>query len=163
MSKLLATTAAAFLLAAPAFAQTADPAPVTTTEAVADAAAPAAALGTLNYAGVAGDMSAKTFIGKRLYASEIDVDTTGNIVEVNKDWDDIGEISDLVLGSDGQVKAVIVDIGGFLGMGEKSVALTKGDLAVIRDGDSENDYFIVVKADKAALEAAPAFEWPQDK
>ena len=38
------------------------------------------------------------------------------------DWDDIGEISDLVLSQDGQVKAVLTDIGGFLGLGERDMA-----------------------------------------
>ena len=33
------------------------------------------------------------------------------------------------------------------------------ELRVIRDGDSENEYFIVFTADRAALENAPAFEW----
>ena len=34
-------------------------------------------------------------------------------------------------------------------------------LRVIRDGDSQGDYFIVFTADRAALENAPAFEWPK--
>lgn len=125
----------------------------------ADAATTAPAAG-FSYMATAGDMSAETFIGKRLYTSETDVDPGAQINEVDKGWDDVGEISDLVLSKDGQLKAVLVDVGGFLGMGEKSVAVSMDQLRVIRDGDSENDYFIVFTADKAALEAAPAFEWP---
>ena len=81
------------------------------------------------------------------------------IYAAGDDWDDIGEISDLVLSKDGKVEAVLVDIGGFLGMGEKSVAVAMDQLHIIRDGDSENDYFIVFNANRAALENAPAFEW----
>jgi len=125
----------------------------------ADAATTAPAAG-FSYMATAGDMSAEPFIGKRLYTSETDVDPGAQINEVDKGWDDVGEISDLVLSKDGQLKAVLVDVGGFLGMGEKSVAVSMDQLRVIRDGDSENDYFIVFTADKAALEAAPAFEWP---
>lgn len=171
MTKFLASTALIAALAAPAFAQTtpttepATDAPAATTMPATDAttppaattAAPADAAG-FGYAFMTGDMSAKTFIGKRLYVSEVDVDTSAGLTEVDKDWDDVGEISDLVISQDGQVKAVLVDIGGFLGMGEKSVAVAMEQLSVIRDGDSENDYFIVFKTDRAALENAPAFE-----
>ncbi len=136
------------------------PMPADTTTMPADTAttAPADAAG-FGYAAMAGDMSAETFIGKRLYVSEADVDANAAINEVDEGWDDVGEISDLVLSADGQVKAVLVDIGGFLGMGEKSVAVAMDQLRVIRDGDSENDYFIVFTAARTALESAPAFEW----
>ncbi|SMO89488.1 PRC-barrel domain-containing protein [Paracoccus laeviglucosivorans] len=125
----------------------------------ADPAAGDATASGFGYTGMAGDMSAETFIGKRLYVSEADVDANAEVTEVDQDWDDVGEISDLVIGADGQVKAVLVDIGGFLGMGEKSVAVAMDQLDVIRDGDSEGDYFIVFTSDRAALESAPAFEW----
>lgn len=183
MTKLLASTALIAMLAGPTLAQTATdtttapatteaPAaemPATTDAAPADAttaapmatdtaAAPAAT--GFGYAAMAGDMSAETFIGKRLYVSETDVDANAQVTEIDQNWDDVGEISDLVLGQDGTVKAVLVDIGGFLGLGEKSVAVSMSELSVIRDGDSENDYFIVFTADRAALEGAPAYEWP---
>ncbi|MTH62600.1 PRC-barrel domain-containing protein [Paracoccus litorisediminis] len=184
MNKLFATSAMIAILAGPALAQTApETAPPATTDAPgtpmpADSAATAPAAPApdaavapndatttapaagFSYMAAAGDMSAETFIGKRLYTSEMDVDPGAQINEVDKGWDNVGEISDLVLNKDGQLKAVLVDVGGFLGMGEKSVAVAMDQLRVIRDGDSENDYFIVFTANKAALEAAPAFEWP---
>ncbi|SMO99929.1 PRC-barrel domain-containing protein [Paracoccus laeviglucosivorans] len=123
-----------------------------------DAAAKDAA-GGFGYVGMAGDMSAETFIGKNLYVSEAEVDASAEMTEVNPDWDDVGTISDLVIGDDGQVKAVLIDIGGFLGLGAKTVAVAMDQLDVIRDGDSENDYFIVFTADRAALESAPEFSW----
>lgn len=179
MTKLLASTALIVSLAIPAFAQTATtPEPAATEAPAADtmpvgdattapapvatdpAAAPGATMDAtgFGYTAMTGDMSAETFIGKRLYVSEADVDMNAEMTEVNKDWNDVGEISDLVIGQDSQVKAVLVDVGGFLGMGEKSVAVSMDQLSIIRDGDSENDYFIVFKADRAALENAPAFE-----
>ena len=181
MTKLLASTALVAMLAAPALAQTATD--TTTTTAPATTAAPATTEAPMTgdtatapaattmpadgamtdagfgYTAMAGDMSAETFIGKRLYTSETEVDVNATVTEVDQEWNDIGEISDLVLSQDGQVKAVLVDIGGFLGLGERSVAVSMDQLRVIRDGDSENEYFIVFTADRAALENAPAFEW----
>lgn len=182
MTKLLASTALAAMLAAPvAMAQTAaDPAttaPATTEAPATDGAAATAPADTtattmpadgattdagFSYTAMAGDMSAETFIGKRLYASEADVDASATFNEVDQNWDDIGEISDLVLSKDGQVKAVLVDIGGFLGLGERSVAVSMDQLRTIRDGDSENEYFIVFTANRAALESAPEFTWPDE-
>lgn len=192
MTRLLASTALLAILAMPALSQTTeDPAaPVTdapaTTEAPAldgttapvDGTAPAPADGStaiadapadnvpatgFGYPAAMGDMSANTFIGKRLYVSEADVDATVEMTEAGEGWDDIGEISDLVIGQDGSVKAVLVDIGGFLGMGERTVAVSKDQIDVIRDGDSEDDYFLVFTADRAALEGAPEYTWPADQ
>ncbi|GHG26199.1 PRC-barrel domain-containing protein [Paracoccus aerius] len=184
MTKLLASTALVAMLAAPAaIAQTATTAPATTEAPMTDATttAPADATTTttmpadgttaampaggamadegFGYTAMAGDMSAETFMGKRLYASEAEVDVNAAYTEVDQDWDDIGEISDLVIGQDGMVKAVLTDIGGFLGLGERTVAVSMDDLQVIRDGDSEDEYFIVFTANRAALENAPEFEW----
>ncbi len=162
MSKLLFSTAIAALLALPVAAQTATDAPAAdATTTTAPAATTDAATG-FGYVAAAGDMSAETFLGKRLYAAEQDVDANAEYTEIDEGWDDIGEIGDLILGADGQVKAVLVDIGGFLGLGERQVAVAKEQLSVIRDGDSEGDYFIVFTSDRATLEAAPAFEWPAD-
>ncbi|MDB6454463.1 PRC-barrel domain-containing protein [Falsirhodobacter sp. 20TX0035] len=155
MIKLLASTAVVAMLASPVVAQTATQ-PAATTTATSDASA----MG-YNYTSMTGDKSAETFIGKRLYVSETDVDANAEMTEVDQEWDDVGEISDLVIGEDGQVKAVLTDIGGFLGMGEKTVAVSMDDLAVIKDGDSPNDYFTVLKSDRASLENAPEFEWPE--
>lgn len=157
MIKLLTSTAIVAMLAAPVVAQTAT---TTTTEPAATAPADASAMG-YNYTLATGDKSAETFIGKRLYVSEVEIDMNAEMTEVDQDWDDVGEISDLVIGEDGQVKAVLTDIGGFLGMGEKTVAVAMDELAVIQDGDSPNDYFTVLTSDRALLESAPEFEWPE--
>lgn len=155
MSKFLVSTAVAAMLAVPAMAQTATDAPAATTT----TEAPATTTAGFGYTAMAGDMSAETFLGKRLYVAEQDVDANAEYTEIDEGWDDIGEIGDLIIGTDGQVKAVLADIGGFLGLGERQVAVSMDQISTIRDGDSEGDYFIVFTSDRAALEAAPEFEW----
>ncbi|MEI4488788.1 PRC-barrel domain-containing protein [Frigidibacter sp. MR17.14] len=167
MTKLLASTALVAMLAVPALAQTTNgsattpPAAATTGDAASTTTA-ATTTGDMGfgYMMMDGDMSSDVFIGKRLYVSETDVDPNAAMNDVDEGWDDIGEISDLIISGDGQVKAVIVDIGGFLGMGEKSVAVAMDQLRVIPDGDSAGDYFVVFTADRGALESAPEFAWP---
>lgn len=164
MTKMLTTTALVAMLAAPALAQTAttttEPATNTTTATTTDATMAAAPASGFGYMAAPTDMSAEAFIGKNLYVSEADVDTTATYNDVDASWNDIGTINDLVISDTGDIKAVIVDIGGFLGMGAKSVAVSMDQLRMIRDGDSQNDYFIVFTSNRAALESAPEFEWP---
>ena len=45
----------------------------------------------------------------------------------------VGDINDLVLDKDGKVVAVIVGVGGFLGIGEREVALDYSSLNVKYD------------------------------
>ncbi len=73
------------------------------------------------------------------------------------EWESIGEVSDVVMTRDGDVKAVLVDVGGFLGLGAKTVAITMEQLSwQTEEGDDEP--FLVLKTDRAALENAPEFE-----
>lgn len=41
----------------------------------------------------------------------------------NNNNEDIGEINDLILGQNGQIEAVVIGVGGFLGLGEHNVAV----------------------------------------
>jgi hypothetical protein len=103
------------------------------------------------------DLFGSALIGKALYASERDstgVDKTA----LDQDWDNVGEINDLLLGGDGEVKAVLLDIGGFLGIGEKTVAVDMSELSFINDGDENSDYFVTVALSKTMLENAPEFD-----
>ena len=69
----------------------------------------------------------------------------------------IGEIEDVVIDGAGTVKAVVISVGGFLGMGEKSVAVPMHAIKITRDGDEIEK--IVVNYTKEQLEQAPAFQY----
>jgi sporulation protein YlmC with PRC-barrel domain len=104
-------------------------------------------------------ITASDFIGKRVYAAEVAVDAD-EYAGVQDGWNDIGEINDVILTRDGRVDAVLVDIGGFLGMGERQVAVGMESIRFVSDGataEDVNDYFLVVNADRATLEGAPDF------
>lgn len=104
------------------------------------------------------EIRASDFIGRAIYATE--AETTDENAGVGTDWDNIGEVSDVILTRDGQVAAVLVDVGGFLGIGERTVAIDMSAIRLVSDaGTSEdlNDYFIVLQASRANLEAAPEY------
>lgn len=105
-------------------------------------------------------LSASEVIGARIYASEaaLDADAYSGVQE---GWDDIGEVNDIILGRDGTVDAVLVDIGGFLGMGERQVAVDMSAIKVVQDDATDvDDWFLVLQADRATLEGAPEYAMP---
>ena len=138
MKKLLATSALVLVTSVPAFAQTTTP---------------------IYLEGVENGVRASDFIGKRVYLSESDTaglsDTA--LADADANWKDAGEISDLMVSLSGDTEAVLVDFGGFLGIGEKTVALDIRQLALVPDADSPDDYFIVFKGTSAELESAAVF------
>ncbi|MBP0615688.1 PRC-barrel domain-containing protein [Jiella mangrovi] len=73
-----------------------------------------------------------------------------------EDANEIGGINDLVLASSGTVDAAVVGVGGFLGIGEKEVAVPFDQLQMARNDSDEPR--ITAALDKESLEQAPSFE-----
>jgi sporulation protein YlmC with PRC-barrel domain len=71
----------------------------------------------------------------------------------------IGEINDVIVAGDGNIKAVVVGVGGFLGVGEKSVAIPFDSLNVTRKADSSSIDKITVSFGKDELKNAPKFAY----
>ncbi|RUS59813.1 PRC-barrel domain containing protein [Pseudorhodobacter sp. E13] len=108
---------------------------------------------------VAGEVYASDFIGMRVYAAETELAGPG-VAGLQTDWDDIGEINDVILSREGTVDAVLVDIGGFLGMGERQVAVNMDAIRFVSDdatGEDPDDFFLVMTAADAMLQEAPAY------
>ena len=68
----------------------------------------------------------------------------------------VGEIGDVVLTADGKVDAYIIDVGGFLGIGEKEVAVGSDNLAFMTDKDGNK--YLYTTFTKEELDAAPAYD-----
>jgi hypothetical protein len=63
----------------------------------------------------------------------------------------IAEVSDLVLTTEGQVTHVVLDVGGFLGIGAKSVALPLDRLTVAQNDDAVRLWVNMTKEELQAL------------
>jgi sporulation protein YlmC with PRC-barrel domain len=79
----------------------------------------------------------------------------GRTIE-NANGDNVGEIESVVIDQDGKVRYVIAGVGGFLGIGEKNVALEWEDLTI-----SENGEKVVTAATKDQLAALPEHKYPE--
>jgi sporulation protein YlmC with PRC-barrel domain len=175
---LLTTTAISVLLTAGVIAQEATPAPAPApmeapaapAPAPMDAPAPAApaaapapvesgAMETTDtdqpwdmsagYTAVDSDNLGSELIGQPVYSTNGD------------DAENIGDVSDLVFSADGQITAVVIGVGGFLGIGEKSVAVDFHSLEFTLAADNTERWVLPTTAD--ALKAAPDFVWQKDE
>jgi hypothetical protein len=69
----------------------------------------------------------------------------------------LGEVNDVLLAADGQLKAVVVGVGGFLGIAVRDVAVPWEALEVSRD-DEGQDLMLRLDVSREQLENAPEFE-----
>jgi sporulation protein YlmC with PRC-barrel domain len=58
---------------------------------------------------------------------------------VSQQGEEIGEIEDVVVDTSSQLKLAVIDVGGFLGIGEKSVAVGFDQLQLSDDGRIRSD------------------------
>ena len=70
----------------------------------------------------------------------------------------VGDINDVIVGLDGQIQGVVIGVGGFLGLGEKDVAVKMDKLTVQPQDENKNNVRLIMNASKADLEAAPEFK-----
>lgn len=107
------------------------------------------------------NLNASDIIGMRVYASEADIEGDMVMAGGETEWDDIGEINEIILTRSGDVQSVIVGVGGFLGLGEKDVAISMDQLQFIAEDGEDDDFFLVVKATSVGVQDAPAYEYAQ--
>lgn len=69
--------------------------------------------------------------------------------------EDVGSVQDLIIDADGQVVAIVIAVGGFLGMGEKDVAI--GWDHVTRSGAAD-EQDLRIDMTREELQAAPEFQ-----
>ncbi len=87
--------------------------------------------------------------------NEIDVtQLTGTPVYGVND-EDVGDIGDLIMNADGQVQDAVIDVGGFLGLGEKPVLVPFSQLTLMQSdaGDDLRAYIGMTEDELEAMEA----------
>lgn len=77
----------------------------------------------------------------------------------NQKNETIGEISDIAMKGQ-SVDALILSVGGFLGMGEHYVAVSPSSVNVRYD-QKDNKWLASMNTTKEALKAAPEFKYPK--
>jgi hypothetical protein len=144
LNRTLAAAALAAALAAPAFAQQQPAAPSPATN------PPAATQTDMNNMTFVKQQQTNEWRGSRLIGASI----------YGPDNSSIGDVNDVLVSGDGNIRAVIVGVGGFLGVGEKDVALPFAALTIQRSQSGGIDK-IKVSYTKEQLKDAPRFAFYQ--
>ena len=71
--------------------------------------------------------------------------------EASADWNDIGEIEDIVLSQDGQMKGIVAEVGGFLDIADKHVMIPVNDVNLVAVDD--RTYAILTRYNEEDLES----------
>jgi sporulation protein YlmC with PRC-barrel domain len=72
----------------------------------------------------------------------------------------IGEVADVLVSNDGRVEALIIAVGGFLGAGEKDVAVP---FSAVKGTKKNDKWYLVMNTTKDALKSAPGFKYDSSK
>ncbi len=70
--------------------------------------------------------------------------------------ENVGDVNDLIFDDKGTIQAAVIGVGGFLGMGEKDVAVPLSQITAMRD--ETNAIKLTITASREELEKAPAFD-----
>jgi sporulation protein YlmC with PRC-barrel domain len=74
----------------------------------------------------------------------------------NDKGEKIGKVDDLIVKPDGTLTIAVIDVGGFLGMGSKRVAIPVSQFSEVKP------HLVLPGATKDALKALPTFEYTKD-
>ena len=85
----------------------------------------------------------------------------------DKGQNTVGKIDDVLIDKSGKITALMVGVGGFLGVGEKDVALP---FAAVHSEKKNNKWYLTVDETKDSLKNAPGYKydssttaWVRDK
>jgi hypothetical protein len=73
------------------------------------------------------------------------------------DNESVGDVNDLIVKPTGEIEAIVVGVGGFIGFGEKNVAIAI-DRFTMEPSEDLASTKLVLNATKEDLEAAPSFK-----
>ncbi|RAI03689.1 hypothetical protein DLJ53_04180 [Acuticoccus sediminis] len=74
--------------------------------------------------------------------------------------EEVGDVNDMIITSDGKIEGVVIGVGGFLGVGEKNVAIELSRLEMTQDEDGDTTFMADLTAEE--LKAAPEFRTAED-
>lgn len=162
---LLLGSAIAMFLAAPAMAQSTPPKATETTPPAASGTMTPDTMNksttdmksteTMKAPGATTTAASGSFLDKQ-EADQMRADELIGASVKNPKDEDVGTVDDLIFDKDGKIVGAVVSVGGFLGMGAKSVGVDWDQLQV-RSSDA-----IVVQWTKEELQAAPDFQTQED-
>jgi sporulation protein YlmC with PRC-barrel domain len=148
LKKLMLTTALSAALATAAFAQTPSPpsSPSDTPAAKTESSSPPAAKSESGKLNFVSSQKPDQWLASKFKGTDV----------VGSDNEKIGDVSDILFDKTGKVEAIIIGVGGFLGVGAKEVALAPNSFDVVPGQNGSADK-LKLSATKDQLKDAKDF------
>ncbi|SLN65774.1 PRC-barrel domain protein [Roseivivax jejudonensis] len=103
---------------------------------------------------------AEHIIGADIYTQSMNYDEaewtgTDYYEEVDTDWEEVGEVSDIVISRDGEVVGVVAEVGGWLDIGDADIVIDIADLKTVGGSfeDAWGDLALVTPLTEEQLES----------
>ena len=90
-------------------------------------------------------------------ADSIDTKTLIDKEIINANGDKVGKVESVIIDKGGEVQYVVAGVGGFLGIGEKHVAMKWDDLTIAENGER-----VLANVTKEQLQALPDYKLPEN-
>jgi|SRR5581483_8694259 len=119
---------------------------------------------------VAGIVLFATLVAGSIASAETMMSTVPSSSKTVSDWykqdvydqsnSSIGKIDDVLVSESGQINALIIGVGGFLGAGEKDVAVP---FTAVKMTSRDNKNRLTMNTTKDELKSAPGLKYDRDK
>lgn len=104
----------------------------------------------------ANDLRGTTLMGATVYRA--DTFQTESVVDgVRDDWESVATVDDVLISQFGELRGVLLDVGGFLGIGARTVLVSMDSLQIVLERDTDMVY-VLMNATREQLENAPEFD-----
>ncbi|MFD0858961.1 PRC-barrel domain-containing protein [Roseovarius aquimarinus] len=97
--------------------------------------------------------------GGAIYTSDAANDegwSGADYADIGADWNEIGEIEDVVLDQGGQMQGVVAEVGGFLGVADKHVMIAVDDIRLVPVDDTE--IVLLTRMNEEEMEELPSVD-----
>lgn len=99
------------------------------------------------------------FVEQQTQSEVLATDFTGETV-LSSSGEKVGDVNNLVFDENGRISLVVIGVGGFLGVGQKEVAVP---FAGLKPEMRDNQQVLIIDATKEQLQAAPAYKTLNDQ
>ena len=72
---------------------------------------------------------------------------------IDDDWEEIGEVEDIIFSRDGRVIGLVVEVGGWLDIGDENYVVDLQDVRVVGEEDGDVDF--VTRLSQSQMEQMP--------
>jgi hypothetical protein len=102
------------------------------------------------------DFRASDLMGATVYVTDAVIVRT-SVESVPDEWESVATVDDLVTTMFGEIRGALIDVGGFLGIGARTVMVNMDAVHMVHERDG-NAVYLVVNATREAIEDAPEFD-----